>query len=160
MATISWGEKWRILGDIARGLRDARRLRAGASPRSLQPEVPIVGAAPPEVTQKALVWWSRLFLACLLFWVPRRCLYRSMALARVLRARGVAARVNIGLRERRGRRTPDGHCWISLHGRALAERGAPEKAYPVRLAEDGDFICYWLASSDLDKGERLARLRS
>lgn len=80
--------------------------------------LPIVPAAETAICEAVV-------LATCLYWKPVACLQRSMCAARMLRARGVAARLVIGYRP-----TPFfSHAWVEVDGRVVND--SPE--YPKRL---------------------------
>jgi hypothetical protein len=70
---------------------------------------------------KAMAW------ATTLYWKPVRCLQRSVAMARLLRRRGVAARVVIGCRD-----APFYcHAWVEVNSQIIAEAQPYGKRFQV-----------------------------
>ena len=64
-------------------------------------------------------------LACCLYWKPVLCLQRSMCAMRLLRSRGIAARVVVGYRP-----VPFfSHAWVEVDGRVVND----SPAYKTRL---------------------------
>jgi len=61
------------------------------------------------------------FFRCRLF--PRGCLRRALTLYYVLTRLGYPARIHIGVRKRGGRL--EGHSWVTLEGKAVADRTPP-----------------------------------
>ena len=66
-------------------------------------------------------------LACCLYWKPVLCLQRSICAMRLLRARGVAARVVIGYRP-----VPFfSHAWVDVGGRVVNDSPVYQKRLTV-----------------------------
>ena len=66
-------------------------------------------------------------LACCLYWKPVLCLQRSVCAMRVLRSRGVAARVVIGYRP-----VPFfSHAWVEVDGRVVNDSPVYQKRLTV-----------------------------
>lgn len=76
------------------------------------------------------------------------CWYRSYPLAVLLRKRGVAAQLNIGLMGLQPRQELRGHCWLSIAGRVFNEpEAASSLSYPEFLgegSESGQGVLYWV----------------
>jgi len=76
--------------------------------------------------------------------IRRQCLYRSLVLGRLLRQRGLDARLNVcltGLDQERAA----GHAWLTVDGKPVDKRRAvDEDRYRGRVLGHSDLICYWL----------------
>jgi hypothetical protein len=60
---------------------------------------------------------------------PRSCLRRSLVLYRALTRMGYPATIHFGVRKQGD--AFEGHSWVSLHGRPLAETGSVEAFSPL-----------------------------
>jgi hypothetical protein len=60
---------------------------------------------------------------------PRSCLRRSLVLFRALTTMGYPATIHFGVRKQGD--AFEGHSWVSLHGRPLAETGSVEAFSPL-----------------------------
>ena len=73
------------------------------------------------------------------------CWYRSYPLAVLLRKRGVAVQLNIGLMGLQPRQELRGHCWLTFEGRIFNElEAASSQSYPEFLGEGGQGVRYWV----------------
>ncbi len=73
------------------------------------------------------------------------CWYRSFPLAVLLRRRGLAVQLNIGLMGFGPGQNERGHCWLSLNGEVLNELDdVSSAAYPDFLGENGLGVAFWV----------------
>lgn len=74
------------------------------------------GAVPDPALRAAIAWADS--MADRVPWLPKTCLYRSLARFAALRARGIDARFVMGLPHAQG---GDGHAWVELDGAPFLE---------------------------------------
>lgn len=73
------------------------------------------------------------------------CWYRCYPLVVLLRKRGVAAQLNIGLMGLQPRQELRGHCWLSLESQVFNELDdVSSAAYPEFLGDNGFGAAYWV----------------
>ncbi len=107
---------WRVRRDLARlGF-------AGSVQRWLPPRLPL--AIPADAA-----WWALCVHRLGRRWRGSRCLDQSLALASLLRERGLAAQMLIGA-ERHAAGVA-AHAWVEIDGAALDEQGAPRARFSV-----------------------------
>ena len=70
----------------------------------------------------------------------RRCFFSSLLIMRWSYSRGLAPRLNIGLRK--GITDMEGHAWLSINGASFCERSSLSENYSIKLSETGQLI-YW-----------------
>lgn len=85
------------------------------------------------------------------------CLYQGYARCCVLRKFGYPAKLNMGLHNLDEKNRTEGHCWVSLDGKALCEEKEPRETYPDMMGERNGVV-YW-ARLHKDDGKRFVRLR-
>lgn len=73
-----------------------------------------------------------------------RCFYRSYLIVSALRRSGIPAEMNIGMMGFDGSATPEGHCWVTVGDRAIAEVEDPTNSYPTALGSNGRGISFWV----------------
>ncbi len=133
---------------IAYSLRNASRIdKLTRSKRPLADIVDQIGMSVPgrypginPVRQKKIgniaFFFSIFFPAA---W-GRRCFFSSLLIMKWSYRRGLAPKLNIGLR--RGITDMEGHAWLSLGGIPFCERSTLAENYAVKLSETGRLI-YW-----------------
>lgn len=73
------------------------------------------------------------------------CFYRSYPLAVLLRKKGVAVQLNVGLMGLGPHQELRGHCWLSTNGKVFNElEAASSRSYPDFLGQGGEGILYWV----------------
>lgn len=118
---------WRLLvADLALRLRPTRTLERALAEPTLSRSA---SASEGDALVRAVASAANHHL-----W-PMRCLPRSIALQRLLAARGLAARVRIGVRKEGGKLSA--HAWVEVGGQALGEP-EPVEARFVPLVEAGE----------------------
>lgn len=132
------------LSSLWTALWHARLLGMGTNVGALLPPVSPAGAPAKGNSQEIIRRIDRI-VRVLVFWRRQRCFYRSFVAACVLRRRGVPAKLNFGL-QILGARRKRCHCWITIEGQSLAERGDPLQDYPVPLGQWQNDVYYWLAA--------------
>ncbi len=73
------------------------------------------------------------------------CWYRCYPLAVLLRRRGLAVQLNIGLMGFGAEQKQSGHCWLTLDGTVFNELESISSAsYPDFLGENGYGVAFWV----------------
>jgi len=70
----------------------------------------------------------------------RRCFFSSLLIMKWSYSRGLAPKLNIGLRK--GITDMEGHAWLSINGAPFCERAPLSENYTITLSETGQLI-YW-----------------
>ena len=70
----------------------------------------------------------------------RRCFFSSLLIMKWSYSRGLAPKLNIGLRK--GVTDMEGHAWLSINGATFCERSSLSENYSITLSETGPLI-YW-----------------
>ena len=134
-----------LLVEVLAAIKKTYHLRHNGYP--LDAVIPPVISSPALTNEdlKQIVFSVRLIVFCFLFWKPGRCVYRSVALASVLRRRGVPLTLNFGWRKisEKGDKVK-AHCWLDLNGKRFAEKGNPNLSYPILLGRYKKYANYWI----------------
>ena len=70
----------------------------------------------------------------------RRCFFSSLLIMKWAYSRGLAPKLNIGLRNKTGEM--EGHAWLSMGGSPFCERTTLPDNYKIKLSETKELI-YW-----------------
>jgi hypothetical protein len=70
----------------------------------------------------------------------RRCFFSSLLIMKWSYSRGLAPKLNIGVRK--GITDMEGHAWLSINGASFCERSPLSENYAIKLSETGQLI-YW-----------------
>jgi hypothetical protein len=70
----------------------------------------------------------------------RKCFFSSLLIMKWSYSRGLAPKLNIGLRK--GIIDMEGHAWLSIDGASFCERSLLSENYSIKLSETGQLI-YW-----------------
>ena len=107
---------------------------------------PVAKIDPPDdIEAKNIARFVDRVTNIVIFWKRYRCFYRSIAIASLLRRRGIPLVVNFGYRnlfdrEKRLR----AHCWLTLYDEMFEENSETAEVYTILLADQEESYRFWV----------------
>ena len=148
-----------LIGEVLAAFRKAYRLRhEKEAVNSVLPPV----ASSPRLSQASIdriFFRAKIIVSLFLFWKPGRCVYRAVALASVLRKRGLPLALNFGWKyQDESHDNIKAHCWLDLNGEPFAEKSNPFPNYPNRVGSFQNDAHYWVGDG-INKRQRYRKVK-
>lgn len=137
-----------VLATTYKCMKDMSRVKL---PEALITEQSRARNADSALVQRAIAGADAL-TETLVHFTTRKCFFRAFTAAYVLRKKGFAVTLNMGLHHLNKKdHKVRGHCWLSWEGQPVVETNDPRVRYHQFLGTGQNGVCYWLGGEKTDK---------